>query len=84
MAYKATIQQVYAKGATKQFTYVLNPNEIMAGHVTLVAQDDTTVTDFKVEITGCCTDPSVVPKSKQDKYTFFYAHPVLDSSEIVT
>ncbi len=51
-----------AKGQRKTFTQVLNPAQIGVGHVTLVAQDESAVMDFKVEITGCCIDPSVGPK----------------------
>ena len=51
-----------AKGQQLTFTQVLTPAQISVGHLTLVAQDDSAVTSFAVDITGCCIDASVGPR----------------------
>lgn len=47
-----------APGATKTFTYNLTPAQIRNGRVSLAAQDDTAVVEFKVAIKGCCIRPN--------------------------
>jgi hypothetical protein len=47
-----------AKGANKPFSVTLTPAQAKAGRISLAAQDDTAVTEFKVQITGCCITPN--------------------------
>ncbi len=46
-----------ASGASKSYAQTLTQAQVAQGRVTLIAQDDLAVTEFKVQIDACCVTP---------------------------
>ncbi len=47
-----------AGGASKTYTQALTPEQVANGRVTILAQDDTAVTEIRVRIESCCVRPT--------------------------
>ena len=45
-------------GQSKTYSYTMTPTQAKNMRVTLLAQDDTAVTDFRVTVVGCCINPN--------------------------
>lgn len=46
-------------GQSQTFSYPLTPAQIQSGKVSIFVQDDTSVTQVKVNIRGCCINPNL-------------------------
>lgn len=47
-----------ATGTTRSYSYTMTPAQAKARRVSVFAQDDTAVTEFRVVVTGCCIKPN--------------------------
>jgi hypothetical protein len=52
------LQPSLAKGQSRSFSFNLPPSAIKTGRVSVSAQEDLAVTEFKIEIVGCCIRPN--------------------------